>query len=69
MEEDAAAARPLIAALVISKARGGLPALGFFECAKHMGRFQGDPLQAEASIFFEAEFSNAVEYWRSPSAR
>jgi len=29
IEEDAAAARPLIAALVVSKTRGGLPAPGF----------------------------------------
>jgi len=30
MEEDAAPDRPFIAALAISKARGGLPAPGFF---------------------------------------
>ena len=34
MEEDAAVDRPFIAALVISKARGGLPAPGFFDCAR-----------------------------------
>ena len=34
MEEDAAAGRPFIAALAISKARGGLPAPGFFDCAR-----------------------------------
>ena len=33
MEEDAAADRPFIAALAISKTRGGLPAPGFFDCA------------------------------------
>ena len=37
MEEDAAADRPFIAALVISKARGGLPARGFFDCARRLG--------------------------------
>ena len=42
MEEDAAADRPFIAALVISKARGGLPAPGFFDCARRLGRFAGD---------------------------
>ena len=41
MEEDAAADRPFIAALVISKARGGLPAPGFFDCARRLGRFAG----------------------------
>ena len=43
MEEDAAADRPFIAALVISKARGGLPAPGFFDCARRLGRFAGNP--------------------------
>jgi hypothetical protein len=68
IEEDAAAARPLIAALVISKARGGLPAPEFFECAKRVGRFHGDPLGSEASAFYETEFNSAVEFWRSPSS-
>lgn len=67
IEEDADADRPLIAALVISKARGGLPAPGFFECVKRVGRFKGDALGAEASIFFEAEFNRAVEFWCSPT--
>ena len=39
MEEDAAAHRPFIAALAISKTRGGLPAPGFFDCARRLGRF------------------------------
>ena len=43
MEEDAAADRPFIAALAISKTRGGLPAPGFFDCARRLGRFAGDP--------------------------
>ncbi len=66
IEEDATAGRPLIAALVISKARGGLPAPGFFECAKRVGRFHGDPLGEEASIFYATEFDRAVGFWRSP---
>ena len=37
--EDAATDRPFIAAIVISKARGGLPAPGFFDCAARLGRF------------------------------
>ncbi|WP_146348171.1 hypothetical protein [Falsiphaeobacter marinintestinus] len=67
IEEDASAARPLIAALVISKTRGGLPAPGFFESAKRVGRFQGDPLGPEAAVFHETEFNRAVEFWRAPS--
>src|SRR5260370_2441974 len=43
MEEDAAADRPFIAALAISRARGGLPAPGFFDCARRLARFPGHP--------------------------
>jgi hypothetical protein len=68
IEEDAAADRPLIASLVISKARGGLPAPGFFECAKRVGRFDGDPLGPEASIFYYTEFKRATKFWRTPSS-
>ena len=42
MTEDAATGRPFIAAIVISKTRGGLPAPGFFDCAARLGRFDGD---------------------------
>lgn len=66
IEEDVAAGRPLIAALVISKARGGLPAPGFFECAQRVGRFNGDPSAPEASNFHTAEYNKAVKYWVSP---
>lgn len=52
IEEDALAGRSLIAALVISRARGGLPAPGFFECAKRVGRFHGDALGEEAVAFY-----------------
>lgn len=65
IEEDAAAARPLIAALVVSKAQAGLPALGFFECAQHVGRFDGDPSGPEALAFYAAEFEAAIKFWRA----
>ena len=65
IEEDVAAGRPLIAALVVSKARSGLPAPGFFECAKRVGRFKGDPVRPDASAFYAAEFNLAVNFWRS----
>ena len=51
MEEDAAADRPFIAALAISRARGGLPAPGFFDCARRLGRFAGDPEGQDAWSF------------------
>lgn len=65
IEEDAAAARPLIAALVISKARGRLPAPGFFDCARRVGRFDGDPSGPEALAYYAAEFDVAVKFWRA----
>lgn len=63
MEEDAAATRPLIAALVVSKARSGLPAPGFFDCARRVGRFEGDHSGPEESAFYAAEFDAAVKFW------
>lgn len=65
IHEDASAGRPLIAALVISKARGGLPALGFFECAQRAGVFHGDVAGAQATAFYETERDRAIGFWRS----
>ncbi|TDE34773.1 hypothetical protein [Antarcticimicrobium sediminis] len=64
IEEDAAAARPLIATLVVSRARGGLPGPGFFDCAGRVGRFDGDPSGPENTTFYAEEFNKAVEFWR-----
>ena len=63
MEEDAAADRPFIAALVIGKARGGLPAPGFFDCARRLGRFAGDPDGQDAWSFHAAELNAAFARW------
>jgi Fe-S cluster biogenesis protein NfuA len=38
MREDAAAGRPFLAALVVGRARGGVPAPGFFDTAAALGR-------------------------------
>src|SRR5260370_24355911 len=43
MEEDAAADHPFIAALVLRNPRRLLPAPGFFNCARRLGRVPGDP--------------------------
>ncbi len=69
MTEDAATDRPFIAAIVISKARGGLPAPGFFDCAARLGRFDGDAAGPEAWAFHAQELNAAVAFWavsRSP---
>ena len=63
MEEDAAADLPFIAALVISKARGGLPAPGFFDCARRLGRFAGDPDSQDAWSFHAAELNSVFARW------
>ena len=66
MAEDAAAGRPFIAAIVISKARGGLPAPGFFDCAARLGRFAGDATGPDASVFHAVELNAAFAFWSPP---
>ncbi len=68
MAEDAAAGRPFIAAIAISKARGGLPAPGFFDCARRLGRFAGDEAGPEAWAFHAGEFNTAVSFWAATAA-
>src|ERR1700686_2653030 len=65
MEEDAAADRPFIAALAISKARGGLPVPGFFDSARRLGRFAGDPDGQDAWSFHAAELNAVLARWGS----
>ena len=64
IEEDVMAARPLIASFVISKVRGGLPAPGFFDCVRRVGRFEDDPSDPDGSVFHAAEMKRADAYWR-----
>jgi len=66
MAEDAAADCPFIAAIVISKWRGGLPAPGFFDCAARLGRFDGDAAGPEARVFYAGEFNASVALWARP---
>ena len=66
MAEDAAADRPFIAAMVISMARGGLPAPGFFDCAARLGRFAGDAAGLDAWSFHAVELYAAAAFWGQP---
>lgn len=68
MVEDAATDRPFIAAIVISKVRGGLPAPGFFDCARRLGRFTGDTAGLEAWAFHAQEFNAAVGFWMATAS-
>ena len=63
MEEDAAADRPFIAALAISKTRGGLPAPGFFDCAGRLGRFADGQ---DARTFHTVELNAVFARWGGP---
>ena len=67
MAEDAAADRPFIAAMVISKWRGGLPAPGFFACAARRGRFAGDATGPDTGVFHAVELNAALAFWAPPS--
>ncbi|WP_404375419.1 hypothetical protein [Vreelandella aquamarina] len=48
MEEDVAAGRPMIAALVVSRRGDALPASGFFEKAVALGRFPSETSEHKA---------------------
>ena len=63
MREDAANGHPFIAALVVGRARGGLPAPGFFEVARQLGRFADDPSGPDAPAYHGAAFAAAVAFW------
>lgn len=68
MAEDAAAGRPLIAALAVSKARRGLPAPGFFDSACRLGRFHDTGDALEAAAYHARELAFATAYWQEAGA-
>ncbi|WP_447893882.1 hypothetical protein [Vreelandella sp. GE22] len=57
MREDAAAKRPFIAALVVSR-RDAIPATGFFELATTLERFPHDPARQRAA--YQVEYAKAL---------
>lgn len=63
MTEDAAAGRPLLAALCVSRLQPGLPAPGFFMTAQALGIFSGDIEGAEADAFHAREFKRALAFY------
>ncbi|MEX2449988.1 MAG: hypothetical protein WD407_03955 [Rhodospirillales bacterium] len=66
MAEDHANARPFLAALVISKARNGLPSPHFFDIAGGLGRYTGPATGAEAHGYHTQELERAWDYWGAP---
>ena len=55
MAEDAATGRPFRAAWAAGRARGGLPAEGFYATAARLGRFSGSHGGPEAADYVAAE--------------
>jgi hypothetical protein len=55
MREDAAAGKPFWAAMCEGKLTGGLPALGFFQMARALGRYDGPETGPEAAAFVMRE--------------
>ena len=60
MHEDAAAGRAFIAARVISRIRGGLPAPGFFDLATRLGRHDGSEHGERARAFHQGQLDQLV---------
>lgn len=63
MAQDAAAGRPLLAALCVSRLQPGIPARGFFQTAAQLGLFFGDPESAEADAFHARELQRALAFY------
>ncbi len=55
MRRHAASASPILASLVISRARNGLPAPGFFLLLNELGLYDGPPHGEAARAFHETE--------------
>lgn len=63
MHEDQATGAPFIAALVVSKARYGLPAPTFFDVARMLGRYRGLDTNSDTQAYHACELENAWDYW------
>lgn len=57
LREDAAAGRPLLAALAVSRGPAGLPGRGFFLLATELGLYTGREDGADARAFHAAELA------------
>lgn len=63
MHEDAGAGAPFVSCCVVSRARAGLPAPGFFATAAATGRYAGAWEGPEAEAYHAAELGRAIAYW------
>ena len=63
IREDAAAGRPLLAALAVSRGPAAIPGRGFFELLRELGLYEGPDSGAEAAAFHSAEVERAWNHW------
>ena len=63
MQEDHGSGAPFLAAMVVSKARNGLPAPVFFSFARSLGRFRGSDTGPETQTYHDRELKNAWDHW------
>lgn len=66
VREDAAAGRPLRAALAVSRGPAGLPGRGFFLLAAELGLYEGPEDGPLARAFHEAQLARIFEAERGP---
>lgn len=57
IREDAAAGRPLLAALAVSRGPSGLPGRGFFHLARELGLYAGAEDGPDARAFHAAQLA------------
>ena len=63
MKEDHESGVPVLAALVVSKVRNGLPAPGYFRLACELGRYDGPDSGPAAETYHGAELERAWNHW------
>lgn len=61
---DHAAGRPLLAAIVVSAKRGGIPAPGFFRLAAELGLYFGPDTGEQAKLFHAMELERVHDAYR-----
>jgi len=65
MRDQAAKGEPQLASFVVSRARAGLPAPGFFILMRELDRYDGPDTGQPARAFVEQERVRCHEVWRA----
>ena len=63
IREDHESGVPVLATLVVSKVRNGLPAPGYFQLACDLGRYDGPDSGPAAEAYHGAELERAWNHW------